>query len=287
VPSGARSRARARRFRVAGQRSVCDLRRCVDAPPQASGFCRPRHSRHADSPHSRRSSPGRVCPCRRGRGAARTSRPLPALRARAAPSSISRPTTTRSSPRAREAPPIPAGERLRRAAAVAPTRTNRVVRRNRVFTCAVGIEEPRAGARLLPFLVEQAASQASRGRRARPVRRFEPFVAEDAWARAPSGSRSRVRARPDPAFCAPARRVVDLGPRGAARRGCRARAAVTTRLHLLPRLSPASPWPSRFEEPRASRVRIPRAAPAALMNDRWRLMPLHQTWCGCGIYRPA
>jgi hypothetical protein len=53
----------------------------------------------------------------------RGTRPDPALCARAAPSSISGRTMTRGSPRSREAPPIPAGERLRVAAGVPPTRT--------------------------------------------------------------------------------------------------------------------------------------------------------------------
>src|SRR5450432_3420132 len=82
---------------------------------------------------------------RQDRGVARVA-PNPRVpRAGAAPSSISGGTATRGSPRAREAPPIPAGERLRLAADVAPTCTIEPFATRGAR--AVAIEEPRARAR--------------------------------------------------------------------------------------------------------------------------------------------
>jgi len=127
------------------------------APSSISG--RNTTRRPLRAPVSRRCSrryplPGRARAVRReaSRGARARREREPRTRPRpnlafcaAAPSSISGGTATRGSPRAREAPPIPAGERLRLAADVAPTCTIEPFATRGAR--AVAIEEPRARAR--------------------------------------------------------------------------------------------------------------------------------------------
>ena len=102
--------------------------------------------------------------CRRDRGAAPFGSRV--RRASAAPSSLSGRTTTRGSPRSREAPPIPEARGIAGlAAGVAPTRTfEPLAVRHHVGARAGGIDESRAGAPRFRVLRASAATSRPRPR---------------------------------------------------------------------------------------------------------------------------
>jgi len=148
----ARSRDSSRRRRVARARVPSESRSARESPP-APAFCAPARRRRRSRARAATRGPTRASACARAQfeplvagervgahapsGSRRRAwaRPDRALSARAAPSSIACRNTTRGSPPARKAPPIPAGEPRRGRRAPSGRGAARGSRPNRAF-CA-------------------------------------------------------------------------------------------------------------------------------------------------------